>query len=416
MALLTRVPTRGGAHTERAVPWLPVVGAFIGVTVAGHLRRDARRGRCDRGRRARRGRRDRDHRRPSRGRARRYGGRVRRRSEPRTHARDLEGSAPRDVRHAGARARRPRPGSRGVGPDGSRGAGRAAGRPRREPRRGGVDARTMARGDARRAGRDLRRARDLLAIGGRGRRSGRSRRSGFSGRGASGRSRWRCCRRGAWDGWPLPRSAASSGTSSAPRSNSARSGYCSWPSPPVRPSRGGGARIGTRSRARRSPVPFCHTCRVEYPVDLDACNECGGVLVDAPTPERRIYAGAEAGMVVVAVLPPEQAFVASDRLDRGGIPSALHEIGGDGASMDPTHVNVLVPPGAGGRRPARAARPPRALRAAHDVHVDRHRDRRFPVGPGGRRALGAHRLAGSRGLSPPGRDATSASEGRTGAA
>jgi hypothetical protein len=91
-------------------------------------------------------------------------------------------------------------------------------------------------------------------------------------------------------------------------------------------------------------VPFCHTCRVEYPVELDACSECGGVLVDAPTPERRIYAGADAGMVVVAVLPPEQAFVASDRLDRGGIPSALHEIGGDGASMDPTHVNVLVPP------------------------------------------------------------------------
>ncbi len=35
MALLTRVPTRGGAHTERAVPWLPVVGAFIGAIVGG---------------------------------------------------------------------------------------------------------------------------------------------------------------------------------------------------------------------------------------------------------------------------------------------------------------------------------------------------------------------------------------------
>ena len=91
-------------------------------------------------------------------------------------------------------------------------------------------------------------------------------------------------------------------------------------------------------------MPWCHTCRVEYPVDLDACSECGGDLVDAPTPERRIYAGAEIGMVVVAVLPPEQAFVASDRLDRGGIPSALREIGGDGASMDPTRVDVLVPP------------------------------------------------------------------------
>lgn len=91
-------------------------------------------------------------------------------------------------------------------------------------------------------------------------------------------------------------------------------------------------------------MPFCHTCRVEYPVDLDACSECGGALVDAPTPERRIYAGADAGMVVVAVLPPEQAFVASDRLDRGGIPSAMREIGGDGVALDPTHVNVLVPP------------------------------------------------------------------------
>lgn len=91
-------------------------------------------------------------------------------------------------------------------------------------------------------------------------------------------------------------------------------------------------------------MPWCRTCAVEYPVDLDACDECGGDLVDAPSPERRIYAGAEAGMVVVAVLPPEQAFVASDRLDRGGIPSAMREIGGDGASMDPSHVNVLVPP------------------------------------------------------------------------
>lgn len=91
-------------------------------------------------------------------------------------------------------------------------------------------------------------------------------------------------------------------------------------------------------------MPFCHTCRVEYPLDLDACSECGGRLVDAPTPERRIYAGADAGMVVVAVLPPEQAFVASDRLDRGGIPSALREIGGDGVTIDPSKVNVLVPP------------------------------------------------------------------------
>lgn len=91
-------------------------------------------------------------------------------------------------------------------------------------------------------------------------------------------------------------------------------------------------------------MPWCHTCRVEYPVDLDACADCGGVLVDAPAPERRVYTGADIGMVVVAELPPEQAFVASDRLDRGGIPSALREVGGDGASMDPSVVRVLVPP------------------------------------------------------------------------
>lgn len=91
-------------------------------------------------------------------------------------------------------------------------------------------------------------------------------------------------------------------------------------------------------------MPWCHTCRVEYPVDLDACTECGGLLVDAPAPERRVYAGADIGMIVVAELPPEQAFVASDRLDRGGIPSALREVGGDGASMDPSIVRVLVPP------------------------------------------------------------------------
>ena len=89
-------------------------------------------------------------------------------------------------------------------------------------------------------------------------------------------------------------------------------------------------------------MAWCHTCRVEYPSDLHECGECGGVLVDAPTPERRMYAGAQRGMVVVAVLPPEQAFVVSDRLDRGGIPSSLREIGSDGASMDPSHVKVLV--------------------------------------------------------------------------
>jgi hypothetical protein len=110
-------------------------------------------------------------------------------------------------------------------------------------------------------------------------------------------------------------------------------------------------------------VPWCHTCRVEYPVDLDACTECGGPLVDAPAPERRVYAGAEVGMVVVAELPPEQAFVASERLDRGGITSALREVGGDGASMDPSVVRVLVAPAqlADARRVLRGRRRRRSI-------------------------------------------------------
>ena len=95
---------------------------------------------------------------------------------------------------------------------------------------------------------------------------------------------------------------------------------------------------------RRDAVPWCHTCRIEYPVDLDACPECDRPLVDAPAPERRVYAGAESGLVVVAVLPPEQALVASDRLDRDGIPSALRDVGSDGGSLDPTAVRVLVQP------------------------------------------------------------------------
>jgi hypothetical protein len=58
-----------------------------------------------------------------------------------------------------------------------------------------------------------------------------------------------------------------------------------------------------------------------------------------------MYAGAGSGLVTVAILPPEQAFVASERLDRDGIPSAMREQGGgDGASMDAAVVHVLVPP------------------------------------------------------------------------
>ena len=92
-------------------------------------------------------------------------------------------------------------------------------------------------------------------------------------------------------------------------------------------------------------MPWCHTCRIEYPVDLDACPECDRPLVDAPAPERRVYAGASSGLVTVAILPPEQAFVAAERLDRDGIPSAMRDpAGSDGASMDQALVHVLVPP------------------------------------------------------------------------
>jgi hypothetical protein len=99
-----------------------------------------------------------------------------------------------------------------------------------------------------------------------------------------------------------------------------------------------------RFAAPEDAVPWCHTCRIEYPVDLDSCPECGSILVDAPAPERRVYAGVESGLVVVAVLPPEQALVASERLDQDGIPSALRDVGGDGGSIDPESVRVLVPP------------------------------------------------------------------------
>jgi hypothetical protein len=105
-------------------------------------------------------------------------------------------------------------------------------------------------------------------------------------------------------------------------------------------------------------VPWCHTCRIEYPVELDECPECGRSLVDAPAPERRVYAGASSGLVTVAILPPEQAFVASERLDRDGIPSAMRETGGDGSSLNPDAVHVLVPP-------TRLAEARRVLRGRH---------------------------------------------------
>lgn len=34
VSLLTRLRTRGGSNTERALPWLPVVGALVGIAVA----------------------------------------------------------------------------------------------------------------------------------------------------------------------------------------------------------------------------------------------------------------------------------------------------------------------------------------------------------------------------------------------
>jgi hypothetical protein len=108
-------------------------------------------------------------------------------------------------------------------------------------------------------------------------------------------------------------------------------------------------------------VPWCHTCRVEHPLELEACPECQGPLVNRPAPERRARAAALGEMVCVAVLPAEQAFVASERLDRGGIPSVLGDVGPDGGSLDPSSVRVLVPPGrlAEARRVLRGRRPRR---------------------------------------------------------
>ncbi len=109
-------------------------------------------------------------------------------------------------------------------------------------------------------------------------------------------------------------------------------------------------------------MPWCHVCRIEYQRDLDACPECGGVLLDAPAPERRLYVR-ESGLVVVAVLPPEQALVASERLDRDGIPSALRDVGGDGGRVDPAAVRVLVAPAqvVDARRVLRGRRPRRPI-------------------------------------------------------
>lgn len=91
-------------------------------------------------------------------------------------------------------------------------------------------------------------------------------------------------------------------------------------------------------------MPWCHTCRVEYRISLDRCPECAGPLTDLPAPERRLPSEvADAGLVVVAMLPPEEALVASGRLEAGGIPAALRDVG-NADDVSPVAVEVLVLP------------------------------------------------------------------------
>jgi hypothetical protein len=89
-------------------------------------------------------------------------------------------------------------------------------------------------------------------------------------------------------------------------------------------------------------MPWCHTCRIEYAFELDGCPECGGRLRDAPAPERRV--GSEAGLVVVTTLPPEQALLASGRLDAGGITNALRDVTTVRGEGTPIAVEILVSP------------------------------------------------------------------------
>ncbi|MCA1834090.1 MAG: hypothetical protein ABR548_11945 [Actinomycetota bacterium] len=88
-------------------------------------------------------------------------------------------------------------------------------------------------------------------------------------------------------------------------------------------------------------MPWCHTCRVEYQFELDACPECRGGLTDAPAPERRTSSIADQALVLLATLPAEQALVAAGRLDAGGIANALRDTEAGVASMDGP-VEVLV--------------------------------------------------------------------------
>jgi hypothetical protein len=88
-------------------------------------------------------------------------------------------------------------------------------------------------------------------------------------------------------------------------------------------------------------VPWCHTCRVEYAFELDACPECDGGLTDAPAPERRMSAINDSTLVVLTTLPPEQALLAAGRLDANDIPNALRDVGAGVETMSGA-VDVLV--------------------------------------------------------------------------
>lgn len=94
-------------------------------------------------------------------------------------------------------------------------------------------------------------------------------------------------------------------------------------------------------------MPWCHTCRIQYHVELDECPECAGPLTDAPAPERRLarLPSADSGWVVAATLAPEQALFAAGRLDERGIPSQLRDVGDRPDEAHPKAVQLLVCPG-----------------------------------------------------------------------
>lgn len=92
-------------------------------------------------------------------------------------------------------------------------------------------------------------------------------------------------------------------------------------------------------------MPWCHTCRLEYGQTATACDECGGTLITAAAPERRTASVSPGGALhVVATLPPEDALLASGRLDQHGIPASLRP--SDGASIGdaPVTFDVMVSP------------------------------------------------------------------------